>query len=48
MWTVSDVRDSWREGARYEPHMGEDERAGLLAGWADALARTRNFPGSAM
>jgi hypothetical protein len=28
--------------------MGEDERAGLLAGWADALARTRNFPGSAM
>jgi glycerol kinase len=46
-WTVSDVRDSWREGARYEPHMGEDERAGLLAGWADALARTRNFPESA-
>jgi len=42
-WTVSDVRDSWREGARYEPRMGEDERAGLLAGWADALARTRNF-----
>ena len=47
MWTVSDVRDSWREGARYEPRMGEDERAGLLVGWADALARTRNFPESA-
>jgi glycerol kinase len=46
-WTVSDIRDSWREGARYEPYMGEDERAGLLAGWADALARTRNFPESA-
>jgi glycerol kinase len=48
LWTVSDVRDSWREGARYEPRMGEHERAGLLAGWADALARTRNFPGGAM
>ncbi len=44
LWTVSDVRDSWREGARYEPRMGEDERAGLLASWADALTRTRNFP----
>ncbi len=42
MWTVTDVRDSWREGARYEPSIGEDERAGLLAGWADALARTRS------
>jgi glycerol kinase len=39
MWTVADVRDSWREGARYEPRIGEDERAGLLAGWAEALAR---------
>ncbi|HEY5344556.1 MAG TPA: glycerol kinase GlpK [Solirubrobacteraceae bacterium] len=45
MWTVADVRDSWREGARYEPRMSEDERATLLAGWADALERARNFPG---
>ena len=42
MWTVSDVRDAWRERRRYEPVMSEDERAGLLAGWADALARTRS------
>jgi glycerol kinase len=41
-WTVSDVRDRWREGARYMPHMGEDERETLLAGWAYALARTRH------
>jgi glycerol kinase len=41
LWTVSDVRDSFRERVRYEPRMGEDERAGLLAGWADALSRTR-------
>jgi glycerol kinase len=42
MWTVSDVRDGWRERRRYEPVMSEDERAGLLAGWADALARARS------
>jgi glycerol kinase len=48
IWTVSDVRGSWRERARYEPHMSEDEREGLLGGWADALARARNFPESAM
>jgi glycerol kinase len=40
-WTVSDVRDGWREGARYEPRMGEEERETLVAGWADALARAR-------
>jgi glycerol kinase len=40
-WTVSDVRDGWREGARYEPRIGEDERETLLAGWADALACAR-------
>jgi glycerol kinase len=44
LWTVSDVRGAWRERRRYEPRMSEDERAGLLAGWADALARARNFP----
>jgi glycerol kinase len=41
-WTVSDVRDGWREGARYEPRMGEDERATLLAGWTQALERARS------
>jgi glycerol kinase len=41
-WTVSDVRDGWREGARYEPRMSEEERETLLAGWADALGRARS------
>ncbi len=27
---------------RYEPQIGEDERASLLAGWSDALARARS------
>jgi glycerol kinase len=43
-WTVSDVRDGWREGVRYEPRMGEDERETLLAGWADALQRACSRP----
>jgi len=40
-WTLSDVREAWRERRRYEPQMGQDERASLLAGWQDALARAR-------
>jgi glycerol kinase len=42
-WTVSDVRDGWREGDRYEPRMSEDERETLLACWADALEAARNL-----
>jgi len=41
-WTVSGVREHWRERRRYEPRMSEDERASLLAGWADALGRARS------
>jgi glycerol kinase len=41
LWTVSDVRSSWRERRRYEPNMSSDERELLLGGWADALARAR-------
>jgi glycerol kinase len=46
LWTVDDVRGEHgrlaaRPRRRYEPSMGEDERAGLLAGWTDALARAR-------
>jgi glycerol kinase len=40
--TVSDVRGAWRARSRYEPRMSEDERATLLAGWADAVERTRS------
>jgi glycerol kinase len=41
-WTLSDVRESWRERRAYEPCMSADERGVLLTGWADALARTRS------
>jgi len=41
LWTVNDVRGSWRERRTYEPAMSADEREALLAGWANALARAR-------
>ncbi len=40
-WSADDVRRAWREHARFEPRMGAEERERLLAGWHDALARTR-------
>ena len=41
MWTVADLARGWRERARFEPRMGAEERAGLLAGWRAALSGTR-------
>src|SRR5204863_7152547 len=32
-WSEADVRAMWAEAARYEPAMGEDQRAELLGGW---------------
>jgi glycerol kinase len=48
-WTVNDLRggraglggDDGVAPTRYEPRMGDGDRAELLAGWAVALARTR-------
>ena len=42
-WTPDDVRSSWRAGARYEPTMGPDERADLLAQWRRAVKRACNW-----
>jgi hypothetical protein len=39
------VRAGWRERVRYEPRMGEGERACLLAGWYGALERARSGKG---
>jgi glycerol kinase len=46
LWTVEDLRrgpggPGGGAARTYEPRIGEDERAGLLAGWADALKRAR-------
>jgi glycerol kinase len=36
-WTLEQVREMWREAARYEPAMGSGQREALLAGWRRAL-----------
>jgi glycerol kinase len=41
-WSEGDVKAMWREAARYEPQMGDDERESLLEGWGDALSRARS------
>jgi glycerol kinase len=41
-WSEADVREMWREAARYEPQMGDDQREELLDGWRRAVETTRN------
>jgi glycerol kinase len=43
IWSTDDVRSLWREAARYEPAMGEDERQSLLRDWRRALERSRDW-----
>jgi glycerol kinase len=42
-WTVEQVREMWREAARYEPLMEEAERERLLGRWREAVARARGW-----
>jgi glycerol kinase len=42
-WSAVQVVEMWREAARYEPRMGEDERQHLLAEWRRALDRSRGW-----
>jgi glycerol kinase len=42
-WSGQQVGGMWREAARYEPRMGEDEREALLADWHRALERSRGW-----
>ena len=41
LWSEEDTRAMWREAARYEPRMSDDERESLLADWARAVERSR-------
>jgi glycerol kinase len=45
-WSAGQVAEMWREGARYEPRMDEDERQELLAGWHRAVERSRGWAAS--
>jgi glycerol kinase len=44
-WSEEQVSQMWREAARYEPAMGEGERAALLREWAAALERSKGWVG---
>jgi glycerol kinase len=43
LWTVEQVREMWREAARYEPRMEEARREEVLARWREALSRSRGW-----
>ena len=42
-WSLGQVGEMWREAARYEPAMSEDERAALLVDWRRALDRAKGW-----
>jgi glycerol kinase len=42
-WSAEGVAEMWREAARYEPRMGNDEREELLADWRRAVERSRGW-----
>jgi glycerol kinase len=43
LFSQDQVIRNWREHSRYEPRMGDDERAGLLSQWRRAVARSRGW-----
>jgi glycerol kinase len=43
VWDAARVEAMWREKARYEPRIGSDERAGMLAEWRRAVERARGW-----
>jgi glycerol kinase len=45
-WSAAGVAEMWREAARYEPRMDEDERESLLLDWRRALDRSRGWAAS--
>jgi glycerol kinase len=42
-WSGEQVGEMWREAARYEPAIGEDERGSLLAQWRRAVERAKGW-----
>ena len=45
VWDADEVEAMWREAARYEPRMGEDERQTLLGEWRRAVERAKGWAG---
>ncbi len=46
-WSKDEVGRMWRPRARFEPAMGEDERASLLEGWGRAVERSKGWAAGA-
>ncbi len=42
-WTLEEVGSMWREAARYEPAIGDEQRQSLLAEWHRALERAKDW-----
>src|SRR6266511_1261257 len=47
VWDAPQVEAMWREAARYEPAIGEDQRESLLADWARAVERAKGWAAEA-
>ncbi len=43
IWDAGEVEAMWREAARYEPRMAENERRTLLADWRRAVERAKGW-----
>jgi glycerol kinase len=43
IWDAQGVEAMWREAARYEPTIGEDERSSLVATWGRAVERAKGW-----
>jgi glycerol kinase len=43
LWTRQEVGEMWREAARYEPRMAEQERKALLREWRRAVERAKGW-----
>jgi glycerol kinase len=43
VWSQDRVVSGWRERARFEPRMGDDERETLLGDWSRAVERARGW-----
>ncbi len=47
VWDAEQVAAMWREAARYEPRMSQDERQSLLGDWRRAVERARGWANGA-
>jgi glycerol kinase len=42
-WSLEQVGTLWKEARRYEPRMGDEQRAALVADWSRALERAKDW-----